>query len=92
MATKRPTLYKMVDILYDYHHEKASNLYPKGTSIMIEGTIKEIACSAAIEHCDKVIATIKPNTKKTIYTGERYSDELVYWITVKKMLKGKQLG
>jgi hypothetical protein len=88
---KRPTLYKMVDILYDYHFDKASNLYPKGTSLMIEGTIKKIACLASIEHCDKQITLIKPNTKKTIYTGERYSDELVYWITIKEMIKAKQI-
>jgi hypothetical protein len=81
----------MVDILYDYHFEKTSNLYLKGMSIMIEGTIKKIACIAAIEHCDKQINTIKPNTKKTIYNAERYSDELVYWITVKEILKGKQI-
>lgn len=88
---KRPTLYKMVDILYDYHFDKASNLYPKGTSLMIEGTIKKIACLASIEYCDKQITLIKPNTKKTIYTGERYGDELVYWITVKEMIKAKQI-
>jgi hypothetical protein len=88
-AVKRPTLYDMVDILHDYHMTKANNLYPKGTSLMIQGTISKIATLASIEHCDKQISTIKPNTKKTIYTGERYSDELVYWITVKEMLKSK---
>jgi hypothetical protein len=88
-VVKRPTLYDMVDILHNYHMTKANNLYPKGTSLMIQGTINKIATLASIEHCDKQISTIKPNTKKTIYIGERYSDELVYWITVKEMLKSK---
>jgi hypothetical protein len=91
MAIRRPDIFKMVDSLYEYHYDKASNLYTKGMSIMIEGTIKKLACTAAIEHCDKQINTIKPNTKKTIYNPERYSDELVYWITVKETLKTKQI-
>jgi hypothetical protein len=90
--SKRPTLYKMVDILYEYHQDMVTNLYPKGTALMIEGTIREIALLAAIEHCDKQIQSLKPNSKKSIYVGERYSDELVYWITVKKILKSKQIG
>ena len=88
-VVKRPTLYDMVDILHNYHMTKANDLYPKGTSLMIQGTINKIATLASIEHCDQQINSIKPNTKKTIYTGERYSDELVYWITVKEMLKSK---
>ena len=92
MAPKRPSLYEMVDILFEYHHEKITNLYPKGTAIMIDGTIRDIACSASIEHCDKVISSIKPNTKKSVYNPERYTDELGYWLTVKKMLKSKQIG
>ena len=49
MAIKRPDIFTMVDNLYDYHFEKASGLYTKGMSIMIEGTIKKLACIAAID-------------------------------------------
>jgi hypothetical protein len=90
-TTKRPTLYKMVDILYDYHFEKATNLYPKGTPTMIEGTIKKIACLASIEHCDRQILSLKENKRKSQYHAERFNDELVYWITVKEMIKNKML-
>jgi hypothetical protein len=81
----------MVDSLFDYHHLKTTNLYPKGTALMIDATIKKLACLSAIEHCDKQINTIKPNTKKTIYNPERYSDDLTYWITVKEILKNKMI-
>jgi hypothetical protein len=86
---KRPTIYKMVDILYDYHHEKTISLYPKGTPTMIDRTINKIACLASIEHCDRQITSIKENKKKSQYLGERFSDDLVYWITIKEILKNK---
>lgn len=89
MAVKRPDLFLMVDKLYEYHFDKASKLYRTGMSIMIEGTIKKLACIAAIEHCDKQINTIKPNTQKSVYSPDRYSDDLVYWIAVKEILKNK---
>lgn len=88
---KRPPLFKMVDILYDYHHEKATSLYPKGTPTMIDRTINKIACIASIEHCDRQIITIKENKKKHQYNAERFSDELVYWISVKEILKNKMI-
>ena len=89
MATKRPDIFKMVDLLYDYHHEKVVNLYKPGISLMIEGRINRLATTASVEHCDRQIQMLKPNTKKTVYNPERYSDELVYWIAVKEILLNK---
>ena len=89
MATKRPDIFKMVDLLYDYHHEKVVNLYKRGISLMIEGRINRLAITASVEHCDRQIQTLKPNTKKTVYDPQRYSDELVYWIAVKEILLNK---
>ncbi len=89
MATKRPDIFKMVDLLYEYHHEKAVNLYKPGISLMIEGRINRLATTASVEHCDRQIHMLKPNTKKTVYNPERYSDELVYWIAVKEILLNK---
>ena len=92
MSIKRPQIFKMVDMLYNHHFVNTSKLYDKGVSLLIEGTISKIACLASIEHCDKQINSLKPNTKKSIYNGDRYSDELTYWITVKEILKNKLLG
>lgn len=89
MGVKRPDLFSMVDKLYEYQYDRATKLYRSGMSIMIEGTIKKLACLAAIEHCDKQIETIKADTKKPIYSADRYSDDLVYWIAVKEILKNK---
>jgi hypothetical protein len=56
---------------------------------MIDRTINKIACLASIEHCDRQITSIKENKKKSQYLGERFSDDLVYWITIKEILKNK---
>lgn len=90
-TNKRPTIFKMVDILFDYHSNKVISIYPKGTAIMIDKTVNKIACLASIEHCDRQINTLKENKRKSIYTAERFSDELVYWISVKEILKNKSL-
>lgn len=89
MTSKRPDIFKMVDLLYDYHHEKAVNQYKHGISLMIEGRIHRLATNASVEHCNRQIQMLKPNTKKTIYNPERYSDELVYWMAVKEILLNK---
>ena len=91
MATKRPDIFVMVDLLYDYHHNKAMNLYKPGIGLMINGTINKLAITASVEHCDRQIQMLKPNTKKPVYNPERYSDELVYWIAVKEILLNKML-
>ena len=91
MSQKRPPLYKMVDILYEYHFKKAISLYPKGTATMIDRTINKIACLASIEHCDKQVQNIKENKRKPQYDPERFSDDLVYWITLKEILKNKMI-
>lgn len=89
MSIKRPHIFKMVDILYDHHFENTSKLYEKGVSTLIEGTIVKIACLASIEHCDKQINSLKHNPRKSVYSGDRYSDDLTYWITVREILKNK---
>ena len=89
MAPKRPDIFKMVDLLYDYYYQKAVSLYKPGISLMIEGRIIRLATTASVEHCDRQIQSLKPNTKKTIYNPERYSDELVYWMAVKEILLNK---
>lgn len=88
-VSKRPTIYNMVDILYEYHHLKTVSLYPKGTPTMIDRTINKIACLASIEHCDRQIQSLKENKKKSPFVAERFNDDLVYWITVKEILKNK---
>lgn len=89
MATKRPDILQMVDLLYDYHYEMATKLYKPGVSLLIEGRINSLATRASVEHCDRQILMLKPNTKKSIYNPERYSDELVYWFAVKEILLNK---
>lgn len=88
---KRPTIFKMVDILFEYHQNKTVSLYPKGTATMIDNTVRKIACMASIEHCERQITTLKENKRKSAYSGERFSDDLVYWITVKEILKNKMI-
>jgi hypothetical protein len=90
--SKRPTIFDMVDILYNYHHDLSISLYPKGTGIMIDRTITKIACIASIEHCDRQINTLKENKTKPSYSPNRFTDELVYWISVKEILKNKMLS
>lgn len=90
--SKRPTIFDMVDILYNYHHNLSISLYPKGTGIMIDRTINKIACLAAIEHCDRQINVLKENKTKPTYSPNRFSDELVYWISVKEILKNKMIS
>lgn len=88
-TSKRPTLFKLVDTLYEYHFQKAMNLYSKGTGLLIEETIKKLSCIACIEHCDRQISSIKENKRKSPYLPERFSDELVYWIAAKEIFKNK---
>lgn len=92
IVNKRPHLFKMVDILYDHHYEIATSLYPKGTPTMIDRTINKIACLASIEHCDRQILSLKENNKKTQFNADRFSDDLVYWIAVKEILKNKMIN
>lgn len=92
MPQKRPTLYKMVDVLYEHYYQKVISLYPKGTPTMIDRTINKIACLSSIEHCDKRILNIKENKRKSEFDPNRFSDDLVYWITVKEILKNKMIS
>lgn len=92
VINKRPTIFKMVDILYEYHENKTISLYPKGTATMIDHTIRKIACMASIEHCDRQISSLKENKRKSEYTGERFTDDLVFWITVREILKNKMIA
>jgi hypothetical protein len=86
---KRPTIFEMVDILYEYHHNITISLYPKGTGIMIDRTINKVACLASIEHCERQLNNIKENKRKNEFSPLRFSDELCYWITVKEIIKNK---
>lgn len=91
VLSKRPTIFKMVDILYEYHEAKTTSLYSKGMATMIDHTIRKIACMASIEHCDRQISSLKENKRKSEYSGDRFSDDLVYWITVREILKNKMI-
>jgi hypothetical protein len=91
MAIKRPNIFEMVDLLYDYHHTNATNLYKPGIGLMINGTINKLAIQASVKHCERQIEMLKPNTKKSVFNPERYSDEMVYWIAVKEILLNKMI-
>jgi hypothetical protein len=88
---KKPTIFEMVDILYNHHYNTTISLYPKGTGIMIDKTINKIACLASIEHCDRQVSNLKENKRKNEYSPFRFSDELCYWISVREILKNKML-
>lgn len=91
VSNKRPTIFKMVDILYEYHSDKTTSLYTKGMASMIDHTVRKIACMASIEHCDRQISALKENKRKSEFNAERFTDDLVYWITVKEILKNKMI-